>query len=232
MQDIAKITSEEIEREKDCDSGRPPVALRPRRLGRPARIFLATLLICLVVPTTVSLAQETPKAAVASNPDNPLLAPNKVVYGFLKDVLLRSAERMPEEYYNFRPTWVVRSFGSLVGHVADTQNSMCAIVLGEKDPALRIEKTKKTKADLIAALKDSSAYCEKAYSAMTDVSAAQIVKFRGRDATKLFVLTANNMHTMEHYGNIIVYLRMKNILPPSSDPEYAPKSRANRVPKN
>jgi uncharacterized damage-inducible protein DinB len=228
MQTTINVTQEDTEHVKPFDQS----IVRPfKRFGRPLRTLLLALLICLLALATVAPAQEPPKSSAASNPDNPLLAPNKVVYRFLKDVLLRSAERMPEEHYNFKPTWIVRSFGNLVGHVADAQYSMCAIALGEKDPALRIEKTKTSKADLIAALKDASAYCDRAYASLTDASAAQMVKFQGLDHTKFFVLTANNLHTMEHYGNMVVYLRMKNILPPSSDPEYGQRPRANPATK-
>ena len=92
-------------------------------------------------------------------------------------------------------------------------------MLGEKNPAPGIEKSKTSKADLIAALKNAFAYCDKAYEGMTDASAPEMVKHMGNDMPKLGVLTANNLHTVEHYGNIVTYLRMKNIVPPTSDPE-------------
>jgi uncharacterized damage-inducible protein DinB len=171
---------------------------------------MRTLLICLLFPAALAVAE-----------DNPLSAFNKSAYGQLTNTLLRSAEKMPEENYSFKPTDAVRSWGQILGHVADAQYLFCSVVLGEKNAAPKIEQTKTSKADLIAALKDAFAYCDKAYDGMTDASAPQIVKFFGRDMPKIGVLSANNMHFAEHYGNLVVYMRLKNIVPPTSEP--APK---------
>jgi uncharacterized damage-inducible protein DinB len=175
------------------------------------RTLLRGLLICLLAPTAAALAE-----------DRPLNAFNVRAYGYLKDVLLRSAEKMPEENYNFKPTEAVRSFGQVLGHVADSQYMFCSIVLGEKNPDLKIEKAKTTKADLIAALKDAFAYCDKAYDGMTDASGSQTAKLFGSDMRKRDVLTVNNMHSVEHYGNLVTYLRLKNIVPPSSEQGATP----------
>jgi hypothetical protein len=80
-----------------------------------------------------------------------------------------------------------------------------------------IEKTKKSKTDLVAALKDAFAYCDKVYNGMTDATGSQMIKFFGRDVDKLGVLAFNNMHDYEHYGNMVTYMRLKNIVPPSSE---------------
>jgi uncharacterized damage-inducible protein DinB len=142
------------------------------------------------------------------------------MYAGVKVMLLRSAEKMPEEHYSFKPTEVVRSFGQIVGHAADAQYRFCAIALGEKIPALAIEKTQTSKADLIAALKDAFAYCDRAYDAMTDASGAQTLKLGTHDMPKLGMLNVNNLHSTEHYGNLVTYMRMKNIVPPTSEPGF------------
>jgi uncharacterized damage-inducible protein DinB len=189
------------------------------------RSLVRTLLLCLLMPTAVALSQDKPPAAAvpAASPDNPLSTFNKMVYGGVKGILLSSAEKMPEESYNFKPTDAVRSYGQIIGHVADAQYLFCSIALGEKNPDLQIEKTKTTKADLIAALKGAFAYCDKAYDGMTDTSATQTVTLFGGPTPKLGVLTVNNMHTLEHYGNLVTYMRMKNIIPPTSEPHAMPK---------
>jgi len=179
-----------------------------------------TLLIILVATAVVALSQEPPKTVVPLTPDNPLTAHNKLLYWGSKAVLLRSAEKVPEEYYSFKPTGAVRSYGQILGHVADSQYAFCSIVLGEKNPALNIEKTKTSKADLIAALKDAFAYCDRAYDGMTDASGAKMVKLMGLDMPKLGVLTNNLAHASEHYGNLVTYMRLKNIVPPTSEPEF------------
>jgi uncharacterized damage-inducible protein DinB len=178
------------------------------------RTLLRALLICLLAP-----------AAVMSAADKPLNAFNVRAYGYLKDILIRSAEKMPEENYNFKPTEVVRSFGQILGHVADSQYMFCSMVLGEKNPAPKIEKTKTSKADLIASLKDAFAYCDKAYDGMTDASGSETVKLFGGDMRKRDVLSVNNMHSVEHYGNLVTYLRLKNIVPPSSEQGATPEPK-------
>jgi len=178
------------------------------------RTVLRVLLICLVAPAAL-LAQ-----------DNPLSSWNKKAYGRVKDILLRSAEKMPEENYSFKPTEAVRSYGQILGHVADAQYLFCSIALGEQNPAPKIEQTKTSKADIIAALNGAFAYCDKAYDTMTDASGTQMVKLFGNDTPKLDVLTVNLMHNMEHYGNLVTYMRLKNIVPPSSEQPPAAQPQA------
>jgi len=191
------------------------------------RALLPTLLICLLAPTAGALADDSPATATAKPatvaPPNAFM---KRAYGFVKANLLGSAEKMPEENYGFKPAETVRSFGQIVGHVADSQYYFCSVVRGEKNPALQIEKTKTSKADLIAALKGAFAYCDKAYDGMTEASGAEMVKLFKGDMLKRDALTANAMHGVEHYGNLIVYLRMKNIVPPSSEPGVMPEPKS------
>jgi len=173
------------------------------------RTLLRTFVVCLLASTTVALAEDRPRNAF-----------NKEVYAHLKAMLAASAEKMPAEDFNFKPTEAVRSFGQILGHVADSQYYFCSAVLGEKNPAPKIEKTRTSKPELIAALNDAFAYCDKAHDGLTDASAADLVKVMGYEMPKLNVLSVNNMHTVEHYGNLVTYLRLKNIVPPSSDPEF------------
>ncbi len=181
---------------------------------------MRTLLICLLVPTAVAVAQE-----------NPLSTFNKGAYGKVKEILLRSAEKVPEKDYNFKPTSGVRSFGQILGHLADSQYTFCSIVLGEKNPAPKIEQTKTLKADLVTALSDAFTYCDKAYDGMTDASGTQMVKLFEKETPKLSVLTVNQMHNLEHYGNLVTYMRMKNIIPPTSEPEFQPQTKKQPQPK-
>lgn len=153
----------------------------------------------------------------AQTMSDPLSAGNKGIYNIVKNNLVKAAEKMPEENYAFKPAPEVRSFGQLVGHVADAQYSFCSAALGEKSPAPGIEKSKTTKADLVLALNEAFAYCDKAYNGMTDAHAAEMVKFFGREQAKLTVLAFNNAHNDEHYGNIVTYMRMKGLVPPSSE---------------
>src|ERR1700738_914034 len=189
--------------------------------------------VVLFLGSTAAFAQDSKTPHWASNskgeqasPANPFSTFNKISYARIKTILVSSAEKMPEENYNFKPTEAVRSYGQIVGHVADAQYTFCSLALGETNPGLKIEQTKTTKADLVAALKDAVAYCDKAYDGMTDASGSQMVKLFDMDLPKLGVLNINNMHDMEHYGNLVTYMRLKNIVPPTSEqPPAAPQKK-------
>jgi len=129
----------------------------------------------------------------------------------------RAAEKMPEEEYAFKPDPAVRSFGQVLGHIADADYLFCSTALGESNPAPGIEKTKTTKAELKSALHDTFAYCSRAYDALTDAGANETVKAFGQERNKLGVLWFNASHNLEHYGNLVVYMRSKGIVPPSSE---------------
>ena len=160
--------------------------------------------VFLVVPGA-ALAQEKPAAqaapaAQATPPANPITMSEKGFYGFVSGAVISAAQKMPEENYSFKPTPEVRSFGQIVGHVADASYSFCSQVSGEANPATDIEKTKTSKADLVAAVKDAQAYCFKAYGNMTDAKGSEMMKIFGYQMAKLTVLTINTAHTDEHYG--------------------------------
>jgi uncharacterized damage-inducible protein DinB len=163
--------------------------------------------------------------ATASADDNPLTAHNKRMYSGIKRILLRTAELMPEEKYGFKPADSVRTFGEVLNHAAGSQAYFCAAVLGEKNPPPKIDKTKTSKADVTAALTEAFSYCDKAYDGLTDATATEQVKFMGDTMPKLGVLNVNSLHSIEHYGNLIVYLRMNNLVPPTSDKEFMSKSK-------
>jgi uncharacterized damage-inducible protein DinB len=187
--------------------------------------------VALFLVSTAAFAQDskTPQASTSkgeqASPANPFSTYNKIFYTRMKTILVSSAEKMPEENYNFKPTDSVRSYGQILGHVADAQYMFCSTALGESNPGLKIEQTKTTKADLIAALKDALAYCDKAYDSMTDASGIQTVKLFGMDMPKFGVLNINNAHDMEHYGNLVTYMRLKNIVPPSTEQAQAAQQK-------
>lgn len=178
-------------------------------------VLLFVAVVSVVVPATAADEAKPAAAAAAS----PLTDHNRFMWGYIKMILVRSAEKMPEEHYAFRPADSVRTYGQIIGHLADSQYFFCSMALGEKKPDVQVEKTKTSKADLVAALQTATAYCDKAY-ALTDAAALETVKFSGRDTPKLGVLNINNVHSMEHYGNLITYMRMKGIVPPTSEPGF------------
>ncbi len=147
-------------------------------------------------------------------------------YNTVKNNLLKAADKMPDDGYAFQPTPAQRSFGGWIAHVADAQTAGCSRALGmPKTPSAG---SKTTKADLVAALKDSFDTCDAAYAALTDANASDpIQSFRG-PTPRLAALAGNVEHDNECYGSIAVYLRLKGIVPPSSEnmrPPGPPPSR-------
>ncbi len=146
------------------------------------------------------------------------VAASNAVWTSTINYIIKSAEQMPEALYSYKPTPEVRSFGQLIGHVAGAQYVYCSAVLGDRRASEGdIEKTKTSKADLVAAIKASTEYCKKAYM-ISDAQAQGMTKVFGSDATKLRALIGNASHDAEHYGNIVTYLRMNKMVPPSSQP--------------
>lgn len=148
---------------------------------------------------------------------DPLSADTKGMYESVRNNILKAADKMPEENYAYKPVPEVRSFGQLVGHIADAQYLFCSAVKGDKPSPPGNEKTKTSKADLVAGLKEGFAYCDAVYAALTDAEALHKVKFFGRERTRVNVLDFNTSHNNEHYGNIVTYMRLKGLVPPSSE---------------
>jgi hypothetical protein len=145
------------------------------------------------------------------NPGAPVIAESKISYTGVKNNLQKMAESMPEENYSFKPTPDMRAFGELIAHIADTQARLCSTVMGAPKQVNAASKT--SKADLVAALKESSAICDAAFDSLTDATASQPAAM-GR--SKPGVLQFNTGHSNEEYGYGSVYMRLKSIVPPSS----------------
>ena len=137
----------------------------------------------------------------------------------LKNNIVKAAEKMPEESYGFRPSPDIRTFAQLIGHIANASYNYCALGAGEKNPnaGKNIEKDATTKADLVAALKASFDYCEKVYANLSDSQIGDTVKQGTNDRSKFGVLAFNNAHIDEHYGNLVTYMRIRGLVPPSSE---------------
>lgn len=154
----------------------------------------------------------------AQQPGNPLVEGQQVIHNMVKNNIIRAAEKMPEENYSFRPVPEVMSFAEMLGHIADSQYSYCASVTGERKPAPGLQKKPNlSKAELVAALKEAFAVCDQAIASLTDAKAVELAPFFGRQVPRLTILTFNTAHNDEHYGNLVTYMRMKGLVPPSSE---------------
>jgi uncharacterized damage-inducible protein DinB len=138
------------------------------------------------------------------------------LYEMARGFIHRAAEQMPEVDYGFKPTPEVRSFGQLLGHIADGRYMFCSMASGEANPKANTNHEQlATKAALIQALNQSAAYCDQAY-AISDARAMESLEIFGRAWNRLGALAFNATHDWEHYGNIVTYLRLKGMVPPSS----------------
>jgi uncharacterized damage-inducible protein DinB len=180
---------------------------------------------CLILPE-IAVAQEFQR-----DDANPASGSLRQFYEAAKRNIVRGAEKMPESHYAFRPTPEVRTFGQLVAHIADVQFLFCSSLRDEANPNgtnLRpgdasdtIEKGKTAKQDLVAALNAAFAYCDPPIGSLTDAHWKNPVKVLGEGQRKATPLMLTIVHLWEHYGNMVTYLRIKGIVPPSSEPRSA-----------
>jgi hypothetical protein len=146
-------------------------------------------------------------------------------YQNLQRNLLEAAEKMPEPSYSFKPTAEVRPFGQLIAHVALSQFATCAGLKGEAEGPHKNDKEEAalTKAQLVALLKESTAYCDPVLTALKDEDMTTLVKSGNNQAAKGLFLAGTNTHGNEMYGTMAVYLRLKGIVPPTTERQNAAK---------
>jgi uncharacterized damage-inducible protein DinB len=179
--------------------------------------FLITglLLACIAIP---SVAQTTDGEYYdAFSPS--MASVVKSMHATIQRDIAEAARNMPADEYSFKPTPEVRSFAELISHVALANLFFCSQVKGERPASLATLGKLTDKAALVKALNDSFSYCDAVYGATTDENFGQLVKFPGAkpsEAGRGAVLFFNTTHNNEHYGNIVVYMRLKGHGPPST----------------
>ena len=152
-------------------------------------------------------------------PANPVIQSSHDLFTQISQLVLRSADKVPDNLYSFQATPEVRTIGQLFGHIADASNHICALAIGGKMAGSSVEKTAKTKADLVAALKREFAACDAVYSKLTPASAVETIDLNGQKRTRIAEMDYEVAHTWEHYGNLVTYMRLNKIVPPSSEPQ-------------
>lgn len=174
-----------------------------------------TLPMCLGV--LILLPSARAHAQAPAPPDLTSMSGGLVsLYRSIRLNLIEAAELMPEEHYAFAPAKDVRTYGQLVGHVANTHYNFCTPARDVPNPNKVNLETLTTKAELVAALKASLDFCDAAYNTLTDATMAAATKFGQAPITKGYTLTFNVAHDNEHYGNMVTYLRLKGLVPPST----------------
>jgi uncharacterized damage-inducible protein DinB len=149
-----------------------------------------------------------------------MAASAKAMHATSRRDLAEAAAAMPADEYNFKPTPQVRSFAELVGHVVNANFFFCSQARGERMPSTTNFEKETGKDALLKGISDALAYCDQAFGETTDANFSSVVKMAGPGAGKETVrgllLMFNTTHNNEHYGNLVVYMRLKNHVPPST----------------
>lgn len=171
----------------------------------------------MIRPTFALLCLMLPSGAFAQNPISDAIRDG---WDGAKRNITRATEAMPDAKFNFKPVDTVRTYAQIVAHVAGANYIFCAAARGEKSPYAEdhFEKSATTKPAVAKALADSIAYCDAAYKALDDRRAAETVAaaFGNGKSARAAALIGNTGHVQEHYGNLVTYLRINGIVPPSS----------------
>jgi hypothetical protein len=164
--------------------------------------------VLLAIPPVAGVQAPAPSA-------DPISQSIRNAWAGAKRNITESADQMPEADYAFKPVDSVRTFGAILAHVAGANYVFCAPARNEKSPYEEdhFEKSTKTKAEVIKALNDSIAYCDAAYTSLTDKTAGETISGGVARAQRLI---SNAGHLQEHYGNLVTYFRIKGMVPPSS----------------
>ena len=174
------------------------------------------------VAVLLSICALPPTASAQPAPANPLTQALRNAWTEAKTNFRRSADVMPEAKYSFKPVDGVRTYGAILAHVAGAAYEFCAAAKGEKTPFAEdaFEKSAKTKAEIVKALDGAIAYCDEVFKTLDDAKAAQMSPgaFGGPQGARAANLMGNTGHFMEHYGNLVTYLRINGLVPPSSAP--------------
>ncbi len=184
------------------------------------RVFIVVLLgIVLAIPAVAQTGQQ-------SSPKDPMATWLHNAFNTNRKNIEKSAEKVPEDLYGLRPgpQEEVRTFGQILGHLANFNYMWCSQAKGEKNPGQGSDFEKlASKAALLRALSDAFTYCDTVYAALTDASGLEVITVTqesGRKAQvpRMSLLVLNYGHNNDHYGNLVTYMRIKSIVPASSEP--------------
>jgi len=163
-----------------------------------------------------SAASVAPDLTPVANPVSAFVKAGVARYG---KNMVAAAESMPAEKYGFKPSPEMNSFGHLAMHIAQTNNTFCAKISGQTAPDVKMSETD-PKEKLVAAMKDSFAFCTTALANVDDSKLGeQFVLFGNRPISRGGALVALGGSWTDHYATEAIYLRLNGILPPTAQPE-------------
>ena len=183
-------------------------------MTRNLLLALAPTVLLLLSPFA-AVAQQATKPPDANTAKPSLVDEALAGYSQTKKIIVAAAEAMPAENFSFKPTPEIRSYAELFTHVAQVQTGLCSVVSGgsfERKPP----STATSKDEVIAVLKKSFDVCDAAFATVTDANATEISGQGFMRGTKLGNIQKNTAHNNEMYGQMVVYLRLKGIVPPST----------------
>ena len=185
-------------------------------MKRTVVVFSAVLVLCAGFLSAQGPPMGSQTQATAAPAANPLSTEVKQAADRVANLLLRMAEKVPEDLYGFQPVPEIRTFAGTLGHTIDMRMRTCAAITGS---GTQVGASKMTaKAELVGAMKTSIAECDKAFAGLTDAAVVQMsTGGRGGPRSRLATLYGMVVHDNEEYGYLAVYLRLKGIVPPSSE---------------
>ena len=139
-------------------------------------------------------------------------------YAAVKANILKAADRMPAEDFQYKPTPDIRTFGRVVNHITEAQLHMCGPVNHTAADAMgKVPAETANKAEIIAALQGSFAECDKAFASASDQNLGDAFEVFKTRRSRIGLLWGAVSHDNEQYATLALYLRLKGLVPPSSE---------------
>jgi hypothetical protein len=149
---------------------------------------------------------------------SPLASEAQGSYARIKPNILKAADKMPAADYSYKPTPDIRTFARVVNHVTEAQLHICGAANGADASTLpKVPTETADKAAIVDALKASFAECDKAYAGLTDANMSEMLQAGPAKRSRLGLLYGNIAHDNEQYATLSLYLRLKGLVPPSSE---------------
>jgi len=187
------------------------------------KAFVLTV-ICVAVLAVGAAARQQTAAPAQPRPLPTLVVEVQTIFNNIKNNMTKAADQFPEDKYSWSPTPEVRTWGGLLSHIIDDNNGACFLLAGETAAQPRLDNGGKPtdagkdmkKADIVKALAESFARCDRAFAAVTTEN--MLERNGTGNRSKIGALIYDTQHINEHYGNIVTYMRLQGMVPPSSAP--------------
>jgi len=182
-------------------------------------MFRGVLSLLVLASVPMSVSAQTTDAGFNEALSPSMASVVKAMHATIRQNLADAAQSMPAEEYSFKATPQVRSVAELIGHVVNANFFFCSQAKGEPPPSKENFEKVADKAALVKGINDALKNCDDVYNATTDANFSSLITMAGpakKQASRGSVLVFNNAHNNEHYGNIVVYMRLKGHVPPST----------------